>query len=109
MKILLIMPRFFDYPEAISKELNNLGYDVDCFDDRPSTKGLVKAIIRINKNLIYHYIKSYFNRMMTIIYKNKYDVVLLISGQSLSLDQKMIETIKKHNPMRNSFYINGIH
>lgn len=29
MKLLLIMPRFFDYPELIIEELNNLGYEVD--------------------------------------------------------------------------------
>ena len=38
-KLLLIMPNFFDYPQAICKELENMGYEVDCFDDRPSTNG----------------------------------------------------------------------
>lgn len=44
-KLLLIMPNFFDYPQAICEELENMGYEVDCFDDRPSTNGMVKAII----------------------------------------------------------------
>lgn len=45
-KLLLIMPNFFDYPQAICEELENMGYEVDCFDDRPSTNGMVKAIIK---------------------------------------------------------------
>ena len=42
-KLLLIMPNFFDYPQAICEELEKMGgwgYEVDCFDDRPSTNGI---------------------------------------------------------------------
>ena len=53
MKLLLIMPRFFDYPEIIIEELNNMGYEVDFFDDRPGTSGIVKAIIRVKNCLLY--------------------------------------------------------
>ncbi len=95
MKLLLIMPQFFDYPEAIISELKNMGYDVDFFDDRPSTSGIVKAIIRIKKDLIQHYIKRYFNKIMETIRNTKYDVVFLISGQSLSFDEKMIAEIRE--------------
>ena len=30
-KLLLIMPNFFDYPQAICEELEKMGYEVDCF------------------------------------------------------------------------------
>ena len=46
MNVLLIMPEFFDYPRMIQKALNDLGYDVDYYNDRPSTNNLVKAIIK---------------------------------------------------------------
>ena len=48
MNLLLIMPNFFDYPKQIKLELEKIGYNVDFFDDRPSTNSLVKAIIKIN-------------------------------------------------------------
>ena len=92
------MPRFFNYPNLISEELNNMGYQVDFFDDRPSTNAFIKAAIRINKNLIYTYIKKYFDEIMTKIKNEKYDVVFLISGQSLSFSESMIEQIKKSQP-----------
>lgn len=98
MKVLLIMPNFFDYPQVICEEINNLGHEVDCFDDRPSNNGFIKAIIRVKKDLINHYIKSYFNKVMKTIRKNTYDMVLLISGQSLSFSENMIAEIKKSQP-----------
>lgn len=94
MKLLLIMPKFFDYPEIIVDELNEMGYEVDFFDDRPSTNAWIKAAIRINKNLIRTYIKKYFESVMKTVRNKKYDVVFLISGQSLSFSESMINEIK---------------
>lgn len=97
-KLLLIMPNFFDYPQAISDELEQMGYEVDCFDDRPSTSGFVKAIIRVNKDLIGHYIAKYFEKVMKVVRSKKYDIVFLISGQSLSFSETMIQQIKDEQP-----------
>lgn len=97
-KILLIMPNFFDYPQAISDELEHMGYEVDCFDDRPGTSGFVKAIIRVNKDLIGCYIAQYFEKLMKVVRSKKYDFVFLISGQSLSFSEAMIQQIKKEQP-----------
>ena len=63
------MPKFFDYPEVISEELKGMGYEVDFYDDRPSTKGIVKAIIRVKKDLLNGYIRKYFNSMMMNVSK----------------------------------------
>lgn len=98
MKVLLITPNFFDYPKIICDELIRMGYEVDWFDDRPSTKGIIKAIIRIKKSVIQVYIKKYFNKIMETLNKNKYDIFLLISGQSLSFSEDMILKIKQSQP-----------
>ena len=94
MNLLLIMPNFFDYPKQIKLELEKIGYNVDFFDDRPSTNSLVKAIIKINKNYINGYINKYFHWIMNTISDTKYDVVLLISGQSLSFSETMIKELR---------------
>lgn len=96
MKLLLIMPRFFNYPELIIEELSRMDYEVDFFDDRPSTNAWVKAAIRINKNLVSIYIKRYFEKVMETVQSKKFDVVFLISGQSLSFSEKMINEIKAY-------------
>ena len=49
------MPNFFDYPKIIKKELLELGYEVDFFDDRPSTSSFIKAVIRIKPSLLKKY------------------------------------------------------
>ena len=119
-KLLLIMPKFFDYPELISEELRGMGYDVDFYDDRPSTRGIVKAVIRVNKNLINGYIRKYFDSMMEHVRNQKYDVVFLISGQSLSFSKEMIDELKATQPharfvlyqwdsMKNFPYIGEMH
>ena len=120
IKLLLIMPKFFDYPEVISDELMSMGYEVDYFDDRPSTKGIIKAVIRVNKNLINGYIRKYFNTIINQIGGKKYNIVLLISGQSLSFSKKMLSELKASQPqatfilyqwdsMRNFPYIGEMH
>lgn len=80
-------------PQAICEELENMGYEVDCFDDRPSTNGMVKAIIRVNKDLIGRYINRYFKEVMKTVRGKKYDVVFLISGQSLSFSEDMMRDV----------------
>ena len=98
MRILLITPNFFDYPKAICDEIKSMGHEVDWFDDRPSTNCFVKAIIRINRNLIAHFISKYFQKVLNFVKGKKYDKVLLISGQSLSFDEKMILSLKQCQP-----------
>ena len=64
MRILLITPKFFNYHKMIIEELSSMGHTVDWFDDRPSTNGWVKAIIRVKRDLISSYIKQYFSKVM---------------------------------------------
>lgn len=97
-RLLLIMPSFFNYPDFIIYELNQMGFAVDFFDDRPSTNPLVKAAIRINKNVINWYIRIYFNKLLKTVTTKKYDVFFLISGQSLSFSAEMIGRIKLCQP-----------
>ena len=103
MKVLLIMPKYFDYPEVISDGLRRLGFDVDFVNDRPSTNSFIKAAIRIKKEVINPYIKSYFDKVMVQVRKNKYDYVLLILGQSLSFSEKMISQLKESQ--KNAIFI----
>lgn len=95
MRVMLIAPNFFDYPGQISEELRNMGHEVDWFDDRPGTNSFVKAVIRINKNLIHFIIKRYFTGIKEQIRQKQYDRVLLISGQSLSFTEDMLRELKE--------------
>lgn len=95
MNILLITPNFFDYPAQICEELERLGHKVDWYDDRPSSNSFVKAIIKVNKSLINGIIKRYFSSIMHEISCKHYDLVLLISGQSLSFTEDMMDQLRR--------------
>ncbi len=94
MNILLIMPRFFNYPQEICEELERMGHSVDFFDDRPSANAFVKAAIRINRNLVKILIDRYFKKIKNAVGDKKYDKVLVISGQSFSFSEEMIKELK---------------
>lgn len=98
MKILLITPNFFDYPYLMCEELRGMGHEVDWYDDRPSTNSFVKAVIRINKNLINVMIENYFSKLLHDIENKSYDKVLLVSGQSLSFSEDMMCRLKNSQP-----------
>ena len=84
MKILLIMPKFFNDPETIQMGLRNLGHDVKWVDDRPSNDPFTKALVRVNKEVLSRPIDRYFESVRHDAEEAQYDLVLVVSGQSLS-------------------------
>lgn len=93
-KALLIMPDFFNYPSIISKKLEEMGYEVKFVNDRPSNNAVVKTFIRLNRNILSIYIRKYFDKLLSEIANTSFDLVLLISGQSLSFSESMIKELR---------------
>lgn len=85
MKVLFIAPQFFGYEQEIKGELEQAGYHVDWFDDRPSTTPLVKALIRFKPELIGIYTDKYFDHILENIQKIQYDFVFIVKGEALSI------------------------
>lgn len=98
MRILLITPNFFDYPEIIVDGLKKIGHEVDWFDDRPSVNSFVKAAIRMNSRLVYPLVNKYFKKVLSETSQRQYDKFILVSGQSLSFDETMIKKFKESQP-----------
>ena len=98
MNILLITPNFFNYHKMMIEELEAMGHTVDWFDDRPSTNGWIKAVIRVKRSLIHYYIRLYFAKIEKVVKEKKYDRFLLVSGQSLSFNESMIKEIRDLQP-----------
>ena len=67
-KILFISVKFFNYEDIIKTQLENLGAEVDWFDERPSNTVFTKAMIRVNKKLISTSINDYFKKVIVIGY-----------------------------------------
>ncbi len=58
-RILFLSARTFGIPENITQTMEALGATVDFYDERPANSFIVKALIRINRNLIAGYINRY--------------------------------------------------
>lgn len=91
-KLLFIGPRFYNYHEIIKKGFEDANFEVDYYDDRPSTSIFSKVAIRHNKNLVKNKIKKYFEKILCETKDKQYDVVFVLYGQSFS--KKMMQTLK---------------
>lgn len=95
-RILFICPKFFNYHIEFKEELEALGAYVDYFDERPSNNNFIKAILRINKNLINGINEKYYNEVYSKIKNNKYDYMLVVKPEAIP--QRFIDQFKEMNP-----------
>ncbi|WP_195927083.1 lipopolysaccharide biosynthesis protein [Turicibacter sanguinis] len=85
--ILFISPIFFDYHEKIIKRLESYGANVDFFDERPSNKSYMKALLRSKmKEKLDFYIESYYESIFQTIKNKKYDNLLVIKGEIIPIN-----------------------
>lgn len=83
-RILFFSAKAFDIPDNIAASMQHLGAIVDYFDERPANTFLVKALIRINRNLLARYIDEYHRRIIEKTSKYRYDYIFFIKGESIS-------------------------
>lgn len=96
-KVLFIAPNFFNYSSIIKKKLEDKGYYVDWFDDRPSTNIIDKYLLRTHPNIIKNKVKKYFyNNIYKSMKEKHYDIVFVILGQSFN--EEMFSDLRKLNP-----------
>ncbi|WP_283422979.1 hypothetical protein [Chryseobacterium profundimaris] len=84
--------------------LNELGAEVDFYDERPSNSNFSKGIIRLNKKFYHLKINTYYNRILNEIKDKKYDFFLLIKGEAIPAF--FLEKIKESNPEMEMIYYN---
>jgi hypothetical protein len=95
-KVLLISPVYFNYYKEMIKSLTAMGAEVDWFDERPSNGFFVKAILRVNENLIMHNLNKYYSNIIENIKHKTYDYILIIKPEGIPVE--VIEKLKKLNP-----------
>ncbi len=94
-KILMITPVYFDYYKSIIRGLENCGFYVDWFSDRPTQKSIFKAVSRVNPHFVKKRVCSYFNQIISKVSKNNYDYVFFIRGMSYCFNNEMMKDLKK--------------
>ena len=94
--ILFFSASLFCYQDEIRKGLCRAGASVDYYDERPANTFLVKALIRINRNLLAGYVDRYYNRIIKQTCKKNYDYIFFTKGESVSV--KNICKLKQLHP-----------
>ena len=97
-RVLLVMPSFFNYPDVIVQELASMGVECDRVNDRPSDSTFVKIAVRLNDKALPRMVERHCASIESLVEANDYDVILVISGQSLSLRQEHLERLRKAAP-----------
>ncbi len=95
-RILFFSARAFDIPENIKTALEKQGAEVDYYDERPANTFCVKALIRINRNLLARYIDRYHGRIIDQTARKRYDYVFFVKGESVS--RKSLDRLKSLHP-----------
>lgn len=83
-KVLYVAPRFFGYEKEIEDELISRGAEVDFVLDRPFDTPFMKAITKVRREWIIGSADRYYNAELNKLGNKEYDLVFVISGQTLS-------------------------
>lgn len=100
-KILFFAPKFFNYEIEIKKKLEQLGAQVDFYDERMNPTNLDKVIIRLKKDLLKIRIKKYYSEIIEKSKKNNYDYILFISPETIT--KELLEKFRESQ--KNSKFI----
>jgi hypothetical protein len=80
-RILLLSVEYFDYENAIARQIRSYGATVDFYDERPSNTILAKGIIRLKSSLYQKAIDNYYHKILKQISSLQYDYLLVIRGE----------------------------
>ena len=84
-RILLIAPHYFNYDVMIKDYLEKKGFVVDLMNDRPYNSNIFKAIIRVNRSIIDHYLSYFYKtQFLQISPQQSYDLLFVIQGEGLT-------------------------
>lgn len=95
-RVLLLATDVFGYPSEMKASIERLGGKADFFDERPANTFFIKAMVRINRNIIASSIYRYQKKIVEKTKEIKYDYVLVIRGEVIL--PLIIEELKElHN------------
>lgn len=94
--VLFISPAFFGYERYIRQRLEEVGAQVDYFDERPANTFWIKAFIRINPKFLSHVIRKYYNKIEHTIRDKRYDYIFVINIEAMP--SSFLKQLRIYNP-----------
>lgn len=82
--------------DNIVKALKGMGADVDAYSERPNQTFFIRALIRINRQLISYQVNKYHKKILDETKDRHYDYILCIRCEAFS--RKTINTFRSQHP-----------
>lgn len=83
-KILLFFPEFFDYGKTICNKMQEMGAEVDYYDERAITSTLSKAFLKVSPSIFNKQSNKYFEQILNEVKENNYDYILIVKCDMIS-------------------------
>jgi hypothetical protein len=95
-KVLFIGTVFYNYHTLIQEAMENQGWAVDFYNDRPGTSSLTRAFLKINPKIIQKQIREHYVALLEKINHERYDLVFILNGKAF--DGDMVKGLRKAQP-----------
>ena len=92
-KVLFIAPKFYDFELHIHKAIENLGYEVDFYNEKPELTLFFRLMQKMPKSMFENYLDRYY--MSIINSKRVYDVVFIIRAELIK--PKYLKLLKERH------------
>ena len=95
-KILFFTASFLGFQDDIRTALENMGADVDWYDERVGESTFTKAMVRINRNALALIINRYYEKIIESTKNVNYDYVFFVNIEAAT--RNIIESLKSLHP-----------
>ena len=95
-KILFFTASFLGFQDDIRTALENMGADVDWYDERVGESTFTKAMVRINRNALALKINRYYEKIIESTKNVNYDYVFFVNIEAAT--RNIIESLKSLHP-----------
>lgn len=83
-RILFFAPKFFGYEKKIIQKLQEMGANVDAYDERPGNSFITKSVLRLYSKGISNTTRLYYKKIISKIKNNKYDYVFIVNLEAMT-------------------------
>lgn len=95
-RVLMFCVSFFGYEKRIAQALQDSGYEVDLFDERPGNGFIDKVCVRKNIKIYRGVIRRYVQDIIEKQKEKKYDYVFVVKGEAIG--EKEIAILRQAYP-----------
>ena len=95
-RILFFTASFLGFQNDIKNALERLGASVDWFDERVGESTFTKTLIRINRDVLSHRIKKYYEDIIVKTKTVDYDFVFFVNIEAAT--RGIIDSLREHHP-----------